>query len=84
MVIGLELTDGDTICMAETFRAEKPRLWSEERFMPMPTYRNFDLHPDGDRFAVLVADDADVASKRDKVTFIFNFFEELERVAPSK
>jgi serine/threonine-protein kinase len=68
----------------ETFRAEKPRLWSEGRFTPTPGFRNFDLHPDGDRFAVLVADDASVASKRDKVTFIFNFFEELERVAPSK
>ena len=68
----------------ETFRAEKPRLWCEGRFSPIVGFRNFDLHPDGDRFAVLVTDDADVESKRDKVTFIFNFFEELERNAPPK
>ena len=68
----------------ETFRAEKPRLWSEGRFSPIVGFRNFDLHPDGDRFAVLVTDDADVESKRDKVTFIFNFFGELERIAPPK
>ena len=33
---------------------------------------------------MLVDDDAGVESKRDKVTFIFNFFEELERGAPAK
>ena len=50
--------------------------------MPRGGVRNFDLHPDRDRFAVMVAADADVESKQDHVTFIFNFFEELERVAP--
>jgi len=33
---------------------------------------------------VLVTDDALVQSKQDKVTFVFNFFEELERIAPAK
>ena len=68
----------------ETFRAEKPRVWSEGRLTPMPGTPNFALHPASNRFAVLVTSDADVGTKRDKVTFIFNFFEELERVAPSK
>ena len=71
------------IIEGETFRAEKPRLWSEGRFARTGS-RNFDLHPDGDRFAVLVTDDALVQSKQDKVTFVFNFFEELERIAPAK
>ena len=45
--------------------------------------RNFDLHPDGKRFAVLNAP-AQSQAKRDKVTFIFNFFDELRRLAPAQ
>ena len=41
------------------------------------------LASDGDRFA-LTAVPADVAAaKQDKVVFIFNFFDELRRVAPA-
>jgi hypothetical protein len=44
--------------------------------------RNIDLHPDGQRFAVAPAvDESDV--KQDKVIFIFNFFDELRRIAPT-
>jgi hypothetical protein len=48
-----------------------------------PRLRSFDLHPDGDRFALAVAPDTP-AAKQDKVTFIFNFFDELRRIAPIK
>ena len=41
----------------------------------------FDLHPDGERFALARhGTDAD-RSKQDKVVFIFNFFDELRRLA---
>ena len=45
--------------------------------------RNIDFwHPDGQRFAVAPAvDESDV--KQDKVIFIFNFFDELRRIAPT-
>ena len=36
----------------DSFRAEKPRLWSEARFVGNRPWRIFDLHPDGERFAI--------------------------------
>ena len=46
--------------------------------------RSFALHPDGDRFAILSLGEDDAPEKRDKLTFIFNFFAELERLAPTE
>jgi serine/threonine-protein kinase len=70
----------------DAFRAEKPQPWSEGRFVPRrrtgPT-RSFDLHPDGTRFALAPAADT-TAALQDKVVFVFNFFDELRRVAPVK
>jgi hypothetical protein len=37
--------------------------------------------PDGERFAVLPDQETDRALKQDHVTFIFNFFDELRRIA---
>ena len=45
--------------------------------------RNFDLHPDGQRFAVLKAPEGQSETKADKVVLILNFSEELRRLAPS-
>jgi hypothetical protein len=44
------------------------------------TARVYDLHPDGLRVAMSKPDAG--GEKRDKVVFIFNFFDELRRVAP--
>ena len=65
-----------------TFRAERARLWSEVRYQTRGTSRMFDLHPDGERFALAPSAQAPVGAPLDKVVFIFNFFEELRRVAP--
>ena len=45
---------------------------------------NFDLAPDGKRFAVLLAPEADAEQQRARtqVTFLLNFFDELRRKAP--
>ena len=67
----------------EDFRPEKPRPWSETRFVARPRngpIRSFDLHPDGNRFAL--ARETQTEAKQDKLTFFFNFFDELRRVAP--
>ena len=64
-----------------SFRAEKPRLWSEGRFTSRPRQRSIDLHPDGDRFAVAAVPEALAEAKQDKLVFIFNFFDELRRIA---
>ena len=46
------------------------------------TARNFDLHPDGERFAMAATSNVDAERKQDKVVFVFNFFDELRRIAP--
>jgi serine/threonine-protein kinase len=67
----------------DAFRADKPQLGSKVRFSPIvgPMARSFDLHPDGERFA-LTADRASPSrDEKHKVTLIFNFFDELRRMA---
>jgi len=67
----------------DTFHAEKPRLWSEGRFQTRgPNVRMFDLHPDGKRFVVGPAEDAAGGAKLNHLTIVFNFFDELRRLAP--
>ena len=75
MVVGYSV-DGDT------FIAETPAPWSVGRFIQRGRGRNFSLHPDGDRFAVFKAQE-DITDS-DRVTFVFNFFDELERLAPTR
>ena len=66
----------------DAFRAEKPRLLPNARYRAAGPARMFDLHPDGERFAVAPAAQAEEGAKRDKVAVILNFFDELRRVAP--
>ena len=67
---------------ADSFKADKPRVWSPRRFMTRPG-RPFDLHPDGERFALVAASENLATVQQDKLVFIFNFFDELRRVAPA-
>jgi serine/threonine-protein kinase len=71
--------------LGESFRSEKPQLWSD-RALPAnlirPTQREvFALHPDGERIALAVPPDA-APGTLDRVVVIFNFFDELRRLAP--
>jgi len=62
----------------DSFRADKPQLWSPGQFTNRgPNVYNFDLHPDGKRFAVLKAPGTEATPAVNKVSFIFNFFDEL-------
>jgi serine/threonine-protein kinase len=68
----------------DSFRAEKPQLWSP-RALPegimRPMQRHvFAVHPDGERVALFVPPDA-ARGTRDKVVLVFNFFDELRRLA---
>jgi Tol biopolymer transport system component len=60
-----------------SFAADKPRLLPDSRFSPRIAGRSFDVHPDGDRFALVKASATEV--RRNHVTLIFDFFEELRR-----
>jgi serine/threonine-protein kinase len=67
----------------DAFQAEKPRVWSET---PVQLRRlfdgasTFDLHPDGARVAMAPATEATAGPTH--VTLMFNFFDELRRLAP--
>ena len=67
----------------DSFHADKPQLWSPGQFTErgLGNY-NFDLHPDGKRFAVLKAPGTEQAAAVNKVSFIFNFFDEIRRKFP--
>jgi serine/threonine-protein kinase len=68
----------------DSFVAGKPQLWSPGQFVDLgPFYNSFALHPDGKRFAVLKAPGAGETATAHKVTFIFNFFDELRRKVPT-
>jgi eukaryotic-like serine/threonine-protein kinase len=66
-----------------SFQADKPRLWSPGQFTSLGLFMNYDLHPDGKRFAVLKTPGTGDAPKADKVRFVFNFFDELRNKVPT-
>jgi serine/threonine-protein kinase len=68
----------------DSFRADKPQLWSPGQFTNLGGgVGNFDLHPDGQRFAVLKAPGTEETTAGvNNVTFIFNFFDELRAKLP--
>jgi eukaryotic-like serine/threonine-protein kinase len=67
----------------DSFHADKPQLWSPGQFTDRGLgFYNFDLHPDGKRFAVLKAPGTEQAAAVNHVSFIFNFFDEIRRKLP--
>jgi serine/threonine-protein kinase len=68
----------------DSFRVEKTRVWSEVPLVHHPANRTFDLHPDGQRFAVVNIRPGPAETKRDHLTLILNFADELRRIAPAR
>jgi Protein kinase domain/WD40-like Beta Propeller Repeat len=64
----------------DTFHADKPNRWSVTAIETRGPFRNFDLHPDGERFAVMLP--VGQEPKRDHVTIILGFADELRRLVP--
>jgi serine/threonine-protein kinase len=69
--------------VGDSFRADKPRLWSPTGIRGVGLSSPYDIHPDGKRLAVVGKRDEDT-SAHDTVVFVFNFFDELRRLAPLK
>ena len=67
----------------ESFHAARPQLWSDGRHQTRGSNRMFDLHPDGQRFAVAPVAQTAAGAKPDKAVFVFNFFDELRRLVPA-
>ena len=67
----------------DAFRADPPQLWSPGQFSSdFGGTAAFDLHPDGNRFAVLKAPDTE-ETPVNKVNIVLNWFDELKRRAPT-
>ena len=64
----------------DTFHVDKPNRWSATAIETRGPFRNFDIHPDGDRFAVMLP--VGEERKRDHVTLILGFADELRRLVP--
>ncbi len=69
----------DYIVRGDSFVASKPRVWSTQQLLPTG-FTNFDLAPDGKRFAIAPDPGAPLAEVR--VTVLLNFFDELRRRLP--
>jgi serine/threonine-protein kinase len=69
----------------DSFRSDKPQLLSDIITVAdrggLPA---FDLHPDGQRLAVFTRPESQLLGKLDKVTFVFNFADELRKIVPVK
>ena len=65
----------------DSFQPEKPRIWGDWRTAGIAPLRMFDLHPDGERFA-LTPSVRTGGAKQDHLTLVFNLFDELRRLAP--
>jgi serine/threonine-protein kinase len=60
----------------------KPHLWSDQQLMDVSGFLNYDLAPDGKRFAILPELKAQAEKGNVHMTFLLNFFDELRRRAP--
>jgi hypothetical protein len=64
-----------------TFTADKPRLWSGHQIVNTGA-KNYDLAPDGKRFAVLEPPEGEQKAET-HATVLLNFFDEVRRRAPA-
>ena len=64
----------------DSFIPAKPRVWSEQRLFNSGLVHNFDLAPDGKRFAVLMsAQGAEPRETQRSVMLVLNFFDEVQQ-----
>jgi serine/threonine protein kinase/Tol biopolymer transport system component len=59
---------------------ERPRLVGDIQSGTRSTQRNFDAHPDGQRFAVAPVEPAPSATAQRNVVVVFNFFDQVKRL----
>jgi Tol biopolymer transport system component len=58
----------------DMFHADKPVVWAKGQFT------SYDVHPDGQRIAIVRASESRSPAISGKLVFIFNFFEEINRL----
>ena len=66
--------------IGDSFVAAKPRLWSERQIFNIGLTANFDLAPDGNRFAVLMSTESEESRTRQPhLTLVLNLVDEAWR-----
>jgi serine/threonine-protein kinase len=78
---GSQLMVAGFTTVGDTFRPDRPRPWLPGLPPRWQHGRSFDLHPDGQRLALLEPVE-EGAGRIDHVVLVQNFFEELRRLAP--
>jgi serine/threonine-protein kinase len=71
----------------DAFEAGRAASWSPKPFVAPPEAgfgALLDLHPDGERVAVNLPADGPAGAADDKAIVVFNFFDELRRLAPPR
>jgi Tol biopolymer transport system component len=68
--------------VGDAFDVGKPQVWSPTSLTNLGANFPYDLHPDGKRLALAAAQNQ-TSAVQDKVVFLFNFFDELRRIAPA-
>ena len=68
--------------VGDSFRPEKPQVWSPTSHVSLGTNYPYDIHPDGKRLAIIAARDETSAVAQDKVVFLFGFGDYLKKIAP--
>jgi len=81
--LSLKLMFAPYAIAGNSFRADKPQLWSPTSLTPAGINYSYDLHPDGKRLAVMAAQDESGVGQNE-IVFVFNFFEYLRKIAPAK
>ena len=70
--------------VGNSFVAGKPRVWSDRRLSNTGLTLNFDVAPDGKRFAALMPLESSVPREPQRhVMLVLNFFDELKRLVPA-
>jgi serine/threonine-protein kinase len=73
----------DYTATGDSFIQSEPRLWSKQQLQYSGGNPNYDLAPDGKRFAIFPELKAPAEEKGNvHVTFLLNFFDELRRRVP--
>ena len=68
--------------VSDSFRTEKPQIWSPVGYRARGTTYPYDLHPDGKRLAIIADADESSGVAQDKVVFFFGFGDYLKKIAP--
>ena len=78
---GGEILFASYTVVGDSFRADKPQVWTPTKMVGFGTAYPYAIHPDGKRIALLAQADR-AGATNDKVVFDFNFVQYLKKTVP--